>query len=137
MPGEEIGAEPGDAVIGVRGADGALVWVRGAPPSIEAGAVVRYARGGIEASGSVAIVPSLIAWCDPSVGLGTFLAATAPEAAAGVSPADVEPATLLAPRGAPDAGTLASRLDLARAELGRLDDPGIALVRKGPRRSGA
>ena len=92
---------------------------------------------GIEASGRVAIVPALIAWCDPAVPTGSFLAAEVPALSPELLPvAEPEPpmATLLAAQGAPDAETLASRLALARAELGRLDNPGIALVRTGPPR---
>ena len=139
-PAEQGGAsaggrgDRGDAVAGVRGADGVLAWVRGVPRSIEAGTVVRYTLAGIEASGRVAIVPALIAWCDPEVACGTFLEATIPEAPVAMPVSDPPPDTLLAPEGAPDAATLASRLALARAELHRLDDPGIALIRMGPPR---
>lgn len=125
------------AVAGVRGADGVIVWVRGVPTSIEAGTVVRYTRAGIEASGRVAIVPALIAWCDPAIAGGTFLEAETPELPAVLPVAEPSPATQLAPQGAPDAATLASRLALARAELHRLDDPGIALIRTGHPRSKA
>ena len=141
--GEQSGApagvrgDRGDAVAGVRGADGVLAWVRGVPWSIAAGTVVRYTRAGIEASGRVSIVPALIAWCDPEVVCCTFLEATALEVPEAMPVADPPPATLLAPEGAPDAATLVSRLALARAELHRLDDPGIALIRMGPPRSKA
>ena len=139
-PAEQGGApagvrgDRGDAVAGVRGADGVLAWVRGVPRSIAAGTVVRYMRDGIEASGRVAIVPALIAWCDPEVACCTFLEATAAEAPVAMPLVDPPLATLLAPEGAPDAATLASRLALARAELHRLDDPGILLIRMGPPR---
>jgi len=148
MAADETQGGPGDsaasthseqrgAVAGVRGADSVLTWVRGVPTSIEAGTVVRYTRAGIEASGRVAIVPALIAWCDPGVVCGTFLEAETPELPAVLPVAEPAPATQLAPRGAPDAATLASRLALARAELHRLDEPGIALIRTGHPRSKA
>lgn len=122
---------PDAPVAGVRQDGGHLLFVRGVPSDAPSGARIRFEHDGHIQEGAVSIPPSLLAWCDPSVECGRFLALAPPPVAppSGV-PARQPLDLLVAAEGAPDAATTADMLALAFAEQHRLADEGTYRPRR-------
>ncbi len=117
-----MSASVGTAVAGVRLADGRQVFVVGAPGDLDQGTriLIHVADQNIE--GTVSIAPRFIVWRDPEAILGAFLRIV-PSASPDPSVAAEPPLALFqADEGGPDPARLNDMLNLARAEIFRLDD---------------
>lgn len=130
-------APSSNAVAGVRLPDRRLIFVEGAPADLPSGATVRVVLDGQDITCTVSIPPALVVWRDPDARCAAFAQIVSPPAASTVRPAAPPEALFLADDTAPDESTMATMLDLARDELGRLGTEWGSAVAPGTALDGA